>query len=84
MCGISVVVPLRRVVSPGNHSNGINGTGVNGVNGVNRSSTSLEKRLASSLDLIAHRGPDAQGIWTDPTKTLGELDLAPARGVYSQ
>jgi asparagine synthase (glutamine-hydrolysing) len=31
----------------------------------------LEKKLTVMSDLIAHRGPDDQGIWTNPSHTVG-------------
>lgn len=80
MCGISVVVPLRRAVLPDNCCNGTHGNAVIGAHG---NTDSLGKRLSASLDLIAHRGPDAQGIWTNPTETLGEAELIQRRGVCS-
>lgn len=60
MCGICVIVSLRRQAT-------------NGSNGDYPRADSKEKRLAKSLELISHRGPDARGIWVDPTSTVGEL-----------
>ncbi|KAK8017321.1 hypothetical protein PG993_013647 [Apiospora rasikravindrae] len=66
MCGISVVVKLNRA-APNNVAAGE----------IAQSSTDsaakleLEKRLYASLEQIAHRGPDAQGVWIDPTNKVG-------------
>ncbi|KAK8087306.1 asparagine synthetase [Apiospora phragmitis] len=72
MCGISVILSLRRQAS-------------NVTNGDHPQDHKKEERLAKSLDLIAHRGPDARGIWVDPTSTvalghcrLSIIDLSPS------
>lgn len=31
----------------------------------------LETKLSASLDLIAHRGPDARGIWINDDASVG-------------
>ncbi|KAI6378694.1 hypothetical protein MCOR32_004674 [Pyricularia oryzae] len=63
MCGASVIVSLRR-----KHEE---------TNGAAAAKTSdKESRLAKSLDALAHRGPDARGVWIDPT---GEVGLAHTR-----
>ncbi|AEO65525.1 uncharacterized protein THITE_2112612 [Thermothielavioides terrestris NRRL 8126] len=36
----------------------------------------LETQLSKSLDLIAHRGPDAKGIWINDDATVGRLSLS--------
>ncbi|KAI3325891.1 asparagine synthase [Xylariaceae sp. AK1471] len=63
MCGISVVVSLKR--------NQVNGNGK--VNGGSSQDTQdeLKSKLTKSLDIIAHRGPDAQDIWINPENTIG-------------
>lgn len=33
----------------------------------------LETKLSNSLDLIAHRGPDAKGIWINEDASIGSL-----------
>lgn len=35
----------------------------------------LEEQLNKSLDLIAHRGPDAKGIWIDESGNVGTFLL---------
>ncbi|KAK8094802.1 Amidase chyE [Apiospora hydei] len=72
MCGICVIVSLRRQ-APSN------------ANGDRPQEDNKEERLAKSLELIAHRGPDARGIWVDPTSTvalghcrLSIIDLSPS------
>lgn len=58
MCGASVIVSLRR-----KHEE---------TNGAAAAKTSdKESRLAKSLDALAHRGPDARGVWIDPTGEVG-------------
>ncbi|KAK2018613.1 asparagine synthase [Colletotrichum eremochloae] len=57
MCGASVIVSLHREnPDPAAQT----------AEAVNK-----KDRLAKSLDLIKHRGPDAHGIWVDPTATVG-------------
>ncbi|KAK1959864.1 asparagine synthase [Colletotrichum sublineola] len=56
MCGAAVIVSLRREDAQ-----------TNGV--VAAKTADLTTRLSNSLDLIAHRGPDARDIWVDPTAT---------------
>ncbi|TLD33669.1 hypothetical protein PspLS_01657 [Pyricularia sp. CBS 133598] len=58
MCGASVIVALRR-----QHA------ATNGVAAAK--SSDKESRLSKSLDYLAHRGPDARGIWIDPTGAVG-------------
>ncbi|KAI1495208.1 asparagine synthase [Biscogniauxia mediterranea] len=83
MCGLSVVAALKRSVSikavyngytssaPDGH--GLKTGSTNGIaNGAQPSTRSdLESRLSSSLDKIAHRGPDARDIWISPDNTVG-------------
>ncbi|KAK8001588.1 amidase chyE [Apiospora marii] len=66
MCGISVVVKLNRA-APNNEAAGE--VAQNHTNG--DAKLELEKRLLASLEQIAHRGPDAQGVWVDPTSQIG-------------
>ncbi|KAI5927055.1 asparagine synthase [Camillea tinctor] len=79
MCGISVVVSLKRNVPIKIVSNGHTNSAPNGyklkngsTNGAEPSLRSdLESRLQSSLEKIAHRGPDASDIWINPENTVG-------------
>ncbi|KAK8135682.1 Amidase chyE [Apiospora sp. TS-2023a] len=66
MCGISVVVKLNRT-APNNEA--VGEVAQNHTNG--DAKLELEKRLLASLEQIAHRGPDAQGVWIDPTNQIG-------------
>ncbi|KAK7954665.1 hypothetical protein PG988_015359 [Apiospora saccharicola] len=66
MCGISVVVKLNRT-APNNEA--VGEVAQNHTNG--DAKLELENRLLASLEEIAHRGPDAQGVWTDPTNQIG-------------
>jgi len=52
MCGISVVVSLKR--NPGLPPR-----------------DELDAQLRKSLDIISHRGPDAQDVWINPENTVG-------------
>ncbi|KAK7977220.1 glutamine-hydrolyzing asparagine synthase [Apiospora saccharicola] len=72
MCGICVIVTLRRQA-------------LHGSNGDHPRADNKESRLAKGLELISHRGPDARGIWVDPTATvalghcrLSIIDLSPS------
>ncbi|KAK8039509.1 asparagine synthetase [Apiospora rasikravindrae] len=72
MCGICVIVSLRRQAP-------------SEVNGDHPQEDNKEERLAKGLELIAHRGPDARGIWVDTTSTvalghcrLSIIDLSPS------
>ncbi|KAK6840673.1 asparagine synthetase 2 [Apiospora arundinis] len=74
MCGISVILSLRRQAPDG----------TDGTDGHHPQPDPKEERLTKSLDLINHRGPDARGIWIDPTSTialghcrLSIIDLSP-------
>ncbi|KDN67876.1 putative asparagine synthase [Colletotrichum sublineola] len=58
MCGASVIVSLHRE-NPD--------PAAEAAEAVNK-----KDRLAKSLDLIKHRGPDARGILVDPTATVGK------------
>lgn len=67
MCGISVVVSLDRNVPskddtlPGNN-----------IPADNAARDALKADLLSSIDQIAYRGPDAQGVWINPNNTVGK------------
>jgi asparagine synthase (glutamine-hydrolysing) len=63
MCGISVVVSLKK--------NEVNGNGALNDVSAQRTRDELESKLKKSLDIIAHRGPDAQGVWINPENTIG-------------
>ncbi|KAK1993536.1 asparagine synthase [Colletotrichum falcatum] len=58
MCGAAVIVSLR-------------GQDAETQGSVAAKTAELKTRLSKSLDLIAHRGPDARDIWIDPTATVG-------------
>ncbi|KAK4226205.1 asparagine synthase [Podospora fimiseda] len=76
MCGITVSIAPRRASSTTTNTNGTttNGTSTR----LKEVRSSLEASLSQSLDKIAHRGPDAQGIWIndDNTVALGHNRLA--------
>lgn len=63
MCGITATITLRRG-KPGSDANGYI------TNGHGDHST-LHKQLNESLETIAHRGPDASGIWISEDGTIG-------------
>ncbi|KAI8243623.1 Asparagine synthase [Colletotrichum sp. SAR 10_99] len=75
MCGITAAITLRRGAS----SNGVNGTnGTNGTNGKaehahseRSNAETLRSQLEKSLETIAHRGPDASGIWISEDGAIG-------------
>src|SRR4051794_27871716 len=77
MCGITVSIALKRGSPPTTNGNTTNGTKTHGANLNGATSTqeearaSLEAALAKSLDKIAHRGPDAQGIWISNDNSVG-------------
>ncbi|GJC92806.1 asparagine synthase [Colletotrichum higginsianum] len=70
MCGITATIQLRR--ERGSHS--VNGHGQDSL----QKHDTLRKQLAESLASIAHRGPDAEGIWIseDGGIALGHRRLA--------
>jgi hypothetical protein len=57
-------------------TNGIQGRGeaVNGNKG-QETNVSLEDKLYASLEKIAHRGPDARGVWVSEGDAIGQLRL---------
>jgi hypothetical protein len=57
MCGITVSIALQRDRRPSTPEE----------------RADLESRLSKSLDLIAHRGPDAKGIWINDDGSVGTL-----------
>ncbi|KAK9776188.1 putative Glutamine amidotransferase type-2 domain-containing protein [Seiridium cardinale] len=65
MCGLSAIITLERRA----HGD---------ENGDDKSRDELRSRLSSSLDLIKHRGPDAQDIWInlDNSVALGHCRLS--------
>ncbi|KAF4868374.1 Amidase chyE [Colletotrichum siamense] len=75
MCGITAAITLRRGAS----DNGVNGTnGTNGTNGKaehahseRSNAETLRSQLEKSLETIAHRGPDASGIWISEDGAIG-------------
>ncbi|KAJ4287489.1 hypothetical protein N0V88_007588 [Collariella sp. IMI 366227] len=58
MCGISVSIALKRPEPSSPISDPA-------------TRSALETELSASLDLIAHRGPDAKGIWINHSATIG-------------
>lgn len=66
MCGISVVVKLNRTAPNSEAAGEVTQSHTNGD-----AKLELEKRLLASLEQIAHRGPDAQGVWIDPASSVG-------------
>ncbi|KAK6833326.1 asparagine synthase [Apiospora arundinis] len=67
MCGISVVVKLNRSAP----NNAALADGSQSDNARSVAKIKLEKRLYASLENISHRGPDAQGVWIDPSNKVG-------------
>ncbi|KXH66828.1 asparagine synthase [Colletotrichum salicis] len=69
MCGITATVRLRRssTLPRTNGGASLNGHGENGL----PNCQVLRKKLAQSLANIAHRGPDAEGIWISDDGTIG-------------
>ncbi|KAK8101406.1 amidase chyE [Apiospora kogelbergensis] len=67
MCGISVVVKLNRALSSNTVPVGV----AQSDNAGSVAKLELEKRLYASLEQISHRGPDAQGVWIDPSNKVG-------------
>lgn len=77
MCGITVSIALGRSgpsQTPG-HANGHASPGQRNHNPPKP--TSLEDELNKSLDLIAHRGPDAKGVWVSPDGRIGNAPPPP-------
>ncbi|KAH8886027.1 asparagine synthase [Thozetella sp. PMI_491] len=82
MCGITVSIAIGKRNSSTRVNGSANGAAkgvVNGAvheqtkNGIKASfvSQELEENLNKSLDLLAHRGPDARGIWINKDGTVG-------------
>ncbi|KAK4236407.1 hypothetical protein C8A03DRAFT_16942 [Achaetomium macrosporum] len=68
MCGISVSIRLDR-----------RQTGRGTAAASQETRAKLETLLSKSLDLIAHRGPDAKGIWINDDASVGHInDLTPS------
>lgn len=65
MCGLTAVIKLGR-----GHNEG-------GFQVKDGDAKALTDRLEKSLDLIAHRGPDARGTWTNAGGTVGKCHLIP-------
>ncbi|KAI1812367.1 asparagine synthase [Poronia punctata] len=58
MCGISVIISLKR-------------TPIQTTTTTTTTTTSdLEAQVRKSLDIISHRGPDAQDVWINPDNTI--------------
>ncbi|KAK1502017.1 asparagine synthase [Colletotrichum costaricense] len=63
MCGITATIKLRRSGTlPGSNGNSHNSS---------PSRQALHNQLAESLVSLAHRGPDAEGIWMSDDGTIG-------------
>ncbi|KAI8633861.1 asparagine synthase [Xylariaceae sp. FL1651] len=70
MCGISVIISLKR--SHALRNKAVDGLTVGTENGEKlQDRGDLKSRLSKSLDVITHRGPDAQGVWINPENTIG-------------
>lgn len=70
MCGITVSIALGRRDPSQDISQGIGQA--NPTQGIiTPNASSLERQLSKSLDLIAHRGPDAMGVWVSADERIG-------------
>jgi asparagine synthase (glutamine-hydrolysing) len=82
MCGISTALTLEAQTfpatkAPDQSSPSTSGTACSGIkNGtqvtLNACEVTLEKEIDASLDRIAHRGPDARGIWLGKQGKVGK------------
>ncbi|KAF9873700.1 asparagine synthase [Colletotrichum karsti] len=74
MCGITAAIKLRRSGSV-NGINGVKSNGSSDLNGHEQNERTkhgaLYHQLEESLQKIAHRGPDASGIWVSEDGTIG-------------
>ncbi len=69
MCGISCVVHgVQKSPLPPSRASNVNGSRPTA------SHSELESQLLGSLELIKHRGPDAQGVWISPDNEVGTAD----------
>ncbi|KAK1973698.1 asparagine synthase [Colletotrichum cereale] len=69
MCGITATIKLLR----GSRVDKLYGPHSHNIRGQNTSQryNDLHKKLAESLATIAHRGPDAEGIWINEDESIG-------------
>jgi asparagine synthase (glutamine-hydrolysing) len=82
MCGISTALTLESQTFPATKaseqsSSSTSGTACSSIkNGthviLNAYEATLEKEIDASLDRIAHRGPDARGIWLGKQGKVGK------------
>lgn len=74
MCGISACILLAEASTNG-HSGSNEANGINGESKCNHQANGMAKGLAAdlraSIDLIAHRGPDASGVWVCENEKVG-------------
>jgi asparagine synthase (glutamine-hydrolysing) len=66
MCGFTAAVTLKRKSRGERIPNGQTNDYDGGIR------KNLESSLRSSLELIVHRGPDAQDVWVSPDNTVGK------------
>ncbi|KAK2056963.1 asparagine synthase [Colletotrichum caudatum] len=69
MCGITAIIQLRRGsrLNPAKEQPSIHAEEPNNL----QKHKDLHKKLAESLSKIAHRGPDAEGIWISEDGSIG-------------
>ncbi|KAK1757311.1 amidase chyE [Echria macrotheca] len=72
MCGIAISITLHRAGSA--QPNNENKTKPETI--TNKADHDLESKLNKSLDLLAHRGPDARGIWISHDGTIAHTRLS--------
>lgn len=73
MCGITAAITLAGRSGYSRTTSATNGR-LHADRGSQSSqpSADLQAQLASSLDVIKHRGPDSYGTWTSPDGNIGE------------
>lgn len=62
MCGITAAITLQRSGSFNGSNDGTDSSGEHAA---------LRQQLQKSLESIAHRGPDASGVWVSDDGTIG-------------
>ena len=71
MCGITVSIALGRRDPSQDISQGIGQANPTQGGITTPNASSLERQLSKSLHLIAHRGPDAMGVWVSADERIG-------------